>query len=163
MGVDIVNDVSGLSDEMLRVLKDTKVEYILMHSMTVPVSRDKTLPINKNPVDEIKKWLQEKINILKEHNISLDRVIFDPGIGFGKTSDQSLSLLKRIEEFYCFPLRILVGHSRKSFMKLFSSDNPMDRDFESAGVSLSLVEKGVDILRVHEADFHARVLRGFIA
>lgn len=162
-GVDIINDVGGLSDGMLEVLKNTKVEYILMHSMTVPASRDKTLPINEDPVDEIKKWLQRKINILKEHHISLDRIIFDPGIGFGKTADQSLNILKRIPEFYCFPLRILVGHSRKSFMKLFSSDNPMDRDCESAGLSLSLVRQGVDVLRVHEADFHARVLRGFIA
>ncbi len=163
MGVDIINDVGGLSDGMLEVLKDTKVEYILMHSMTVPASHDNTLPIDKDPVDEIKKWLHEKISILKEHNISLDRIIFDPGIGFGKTADQSLNILKRIREFYCFPLRILVGHSRKSFMKLFYSDNPVDRDCESAGLSLSLVKQGVDILRVHEADFHARVLRGFIA
>lgn len=163
MGVDIINDVSGLSGEMLDVLKDTQVEYILMHSVTVPASHGETLPINTDSVDEIKKWLCKKIDILKAQNISLDRVIFDPGIGFGKTADQSLNLLKRIEEFYCFPLRILVGHSRKSFMRLFSSENPLDRDFESAGLSLSLVNRGVDILRVHEANVHARVLRGFMA
>lgn len=163
MGVDIINDVGGLSNEMLEVLKDTNVEYILTHSVTVPASRDQTLPINKDPVGEIKKWLNKKVSILEEKNISLDRVIFDPGIGFGKTAGQSLNILKRIREFYCFPLRIMVGHSRKSFMKAFSADNPIDRDCESAGVSLSLMEQGADILRVHEADFHARVLRGFLA
>ncbi len=91
----------------------------------------------------------------------MDRIIFDPGIGFGKTAGQSLEILKRIKEFYCFPLRIMTGHSRKSFMKGFSPAKPMDRDPESAGVSVFLANKGVDILRVHEADFHARVLRGF--
>ena len=163
MGVDIINDVGGLSNEMLEVLKDTNVEYILTHSVTVPASRDQTLPIDKDPVGEIKKWLNKKVNILEKQNVPLDQVIFDPGIGFGKTSDQSLNILKRIREFYCFPLRIMVGHSRKSFMKAFSAENPLDRDCESAGMSLSLIEEGVDVLRVHEADFHVRVLRGFLA
>ena len=161
MGVDIINDVSGLPSGMIDLLKDTKVEYILMHSITVPADRQKTLAINKDPVNEIKKWLEKKINLLEKKNIHLDRIIFDPGIGFGKTSEQSIEILKRIQEFYCFPLRIAVGHSRKSFMKLFSSDNPKERDPESAGISISLMEKGVDILRVHEADFHARVGKGF--
>ena len=163
MGADIINDVSGLSAEMLELLKDKKGEYVLMHSLTVPADVGKTLPINKDPLDEIKKWLEEKVNILEKRNISLDRIIFDPGIGFGKTADQSLEILKRIQEFYCFPLRIMVGHSRKSFMKRFSSNDPKERDPESAGISISLMEKGVDILRVHKADFHARVLRGFFA
>ncbi|MDE0119729.1 MAG: dihydropteroate synthase [Bdellovibrionales bacterium] len=162
-GVDIINDVSGLSNGMIDLLKSTEAEYILMHSITVPADRTKTLPMNKDPVNEIKKWLKEKVSILKKENILLDRVIFDPGIGFGKTADQSLEILKRIHEFYCFPLRVAVGHSRKSFMKLFSSDKPKERDPESAGISVSLVEKGVDILRVHETDFHARVMKGFLS
>ncbi|MYE07708.1 MAG: dihydropteroate synthase [Oligoflexia bacterium] len=163
MGVDIINDVGGLSNGMIELLKNTKAEYILMHSITVPADSKKTLPINKDPVNEIKKWLEEKMSILEKQKILLDRIIFDPGIGFGKTADQSLEILKRIHEFYCFPLRIVVGHSRKSFMKLFSSDSPKERDPESAGISLSLAEKGVDILRVHEADFHARVMKGFLS
>ncbi len=162
MGVDIINDVSGLSDEMMELLADSSVDYILMHSVTVPADRAKILSVDKDPVDEIKKWLIGKINILEKNNISLNRVIFDPGIGFGKNSMQSLEILKRIDEFYLFPLRIMAGHSRKSFMNIFSSDKPEERDPESAGVSVSLVQKGVDILRVHTADFHARVLRGFL-
>ena len=163
MGADIINDVGGLSDGMLELLKSTNREYILMHSITVPADKNKTLPVDKDPLDEIKKWLEKKLNVLEKQKILLDRIIFDPGIGFGKTADQSMEILKRIHEFYCFPLRIVVGHSRKSFMNIFSSDDPKERDLESAGVSISLVEKGVDILRVHEADFHARVLRGFFA
>ncbi len=162
-GVDIINDVSGLSGEMLELLKCSEGEYVLTHSVTVPADRKKTLPLEKDPVEEIKKWLSKKINILESHGISLDRVIFDPGIGFGKTAGQSLEILKRIKEFYCFPLRVMVGHSRKSFMKSFSPDNPAERDVESVGVSLALVEKGVDILRVHSADLHARAAKGFLS
>ena len=162
-GVDIINDVSGLSNEMLGLLKDTNVEYILMHSVTVPASLKDTLPLEKDPVDELKKWLDKKLNLLQRQNISLDRIIFDPGIGFGKTADQSLEIIKRIKELYCFPVRIMVGYSRKSFMRMFSTDNPEERDPESAGISIDLVRKGVDILRVHEAGFHARVLSGFLA
>ena len=161
-GVDIINDVSGLSEEMQDLIAGTDVEYILMHSLTVPADPDKTLPGDEDPVEEIKKWLYSKINILEKKNIPLHRVIFDPGIGFGKSAEQSLEILNRVEEFYCVPLRIMVGHSRKSFMKLFASCEAKERDPESAGVSLSLVEKGVDILRVHSADFHVRVLRGFV-
>ena len=160
-GVDIINDVSGFSEEMQDLISGTDGEYILMHSLTVPANPDKTLPEDKDPVEEIKKWLSKKINILEKKNIPLHRVIFDPGIGFGKTAEQSLEILNRVEEFYCFPLRIMIGHSRKSFMKIFSSYSAKERDPESAGVSIALVEKGVDILRIHSADFHIRVLRGF--
>ena len=161
-GADLINDVSGLSQDMLKFLQNTATDYVLTHSLTVPASRAHTLPLNKDPVEIIKTWLKEKINLLEQHNISLDRVIFDPGIGFGKTAGQSLEILKRIREFHIFPLRIMVGHSRKSFMQGFSSTTAEQRDLESIGLSLKLALMGVDILRVHNADLHARALRGFM-
>ena len=160
-GADLINDVSGLSQEMLKVLENTKTDYVLTHSLTIPADRTHTLPLDKDPVKEIKTWLKEKINLLEKHNISLERVIFDPGIGFGKTTGQSLQILKRIREFYVFPLRIMVGHSRKSFMKDFAPALPEQRDLESVGLSIRLALAGVDILRVHQAHLHARALRGY--
>ena len=161
-GVDIINDVSGFSPEMGAYIKDTNAEYILMHSLTVPANPENTLPVNKNPIEEIKKWLNQKLEILSKHGVPLNRIIFDPGIGFGKTAEQSLEILKHIEQFHHLPLRILVGHSRKSFIKIFSSDKPQQRDPESIGISVFLLNKGVDILRVHEAPFHNCVSRGFL-
>ena len=161
MGADLINDVSGLSKDMLKVLSPTSADYILTHSLTVPADRTKTLPLDKDPVEEIKSWLERKINLLEKHNISLERVIFDPGIGFGKNPQQSLEILKRIREFHVFPLRIMVGHSRKSFMQDFAPKQAEQRDLESIGLSLRLALSGVDILRVHRADLHARALRGF--
>ena len=160
-GVDIINDVKGLSDQkMLDLLKDIRAEYVLTHSLTIPADPKQTLPIHKNPIEEIKKWLEEKIHILEQNNIPLERIIFDPGIGFGKTADQSLEILKNIEKFYDFPFRIMLGHSRKSFMKIFSPVQPEKRDPESIGISLALAKKGVDILRVHSAELHARAFLG---
>ena len=163
-GVDIINDVGGLSEEMLDFLSETSVEYILMHSVTVPADFKKILPLDKNPVEEIKKWLDKKLNSLqKKRKVSLDRIIFDPGIGFGKNKDQSLYILKNLGEFKEFPVRILIGHSRKSFMQNFSPQKASDRDPEGAGISLALLQEGVDIFRVHNAPFQARVARGFLS
>ena len=159
--VDIINDVNGLSPKMLDLIKSSNVEYILMHSLNIPVDPKNTLSTTSDPVESIKEWLKQKRKILKQNKIDLNRIIFDPGIGFGKTAEQSLEILKRIKEFHSFPFRILVGHSRKSFMKNFSSSNPKKRDLESFGLSVNLAKQGVDILRVHEADKHARVFSGY--
>ena len=69
--------------------------------------------------------------------------------------------LNELKSFFDFPFRVLVGHSRKSFMKIFSSAEPKQRDLESFGLSVTLAQQGVDILRVHEADKHARVFSGY--
>ena len=162
-GADIINDVSGQLWKTSDLFSAPNVDYVLTHSVTVPVDRTQTLPLDKDPVEEIKKEMESTINNMEKRNISLERVILDPGIGFGKTAEQSLEILKRVKEFYCFPLRIMIGHSKKSFMNMFSSASFAEREFESLGVSLSLIEKGVDILRVHQADLHVRATKGFFA
>ena len=98
--VDIINDVSGLSPQMLSLLKSSTVEYILMHSLSVPADPSTTLSSDSDPVEDIKLWLQKKMEILLQNGIDLNRIIFDPGIGFGKTAEQSLEILKRIKEFF---------------------------------------------------------------
>ena len=160
-GVDIINDVSGLcSEEMLDLLKNSSVEYVLMHSLSIPADPKNILPESQDPVLEIKNWLKEKIQLLQKKEVDLNRIIFDPGIGFGKNAYQSLEILKRAEEFQDLPFRILVGHSRKSFMKGFSSATAGERDAETAGLSAVLAAKGVDILRVHNSKLHACLFRG---
>ena len=162
LGADMINDVSGLNNGMLGILRSHKnIEYILTHSLNVPASFHKHLPKDKNPIEELKKWLNLKIRLLNDNHISLDRIIFDPGIGFGKTINQSLKILKHIQEFSVFPLRIMVGHSRKSFMKNFTSPESKDRDVESIGISLALAQAGADIIRVHKAYKHSKMFLGY--
>jgi dihydropteroate synthase len=130
-----------------------------MHSLTIPA--DATKMKTENPVLEIKTWALAKLAKLEDAGIDLDRVIFDPGIGFGKTTEQSLSILREIRCFSDLPVRIMVGHSRKSFMNAFGSRIASDRDPETIGISLRLAEKGVDILRVHSPDLQQRSFRTF--
>ena len=89
------------------------------------------------------------------------RIVFDPGIGFGKNRLQSLRLLRRAGEFRRQGLRVLVGHSRKSFMKNFSGKDEDGNDLTTLGASLHLCNQGVDIIRVHDVPLHATAYRGW--
>jgi 2-amino-4-hydroxy-6-hydroxymethyldihydropteridine diphosphokinase/dihydropteroate synthase len=99
-----------------------------------------------------------KLELLDSKGIDLRRVIFDPGIGFGKTAAQSLAIIERIEEFSDLPLRILIGHSRKSFLKNMGAYDRADRDVATLALSMNLARKGVDILRVHDFESHTRAI-----
>ncbi len=161
LGADIINDVSGLRRPgMLEILQDSNCQYVLMHSLSVPADPKHTLQ-EADPCTEVRNWALAKIDELCAAGISLERIIFDPGIGFGKTAQASLTLLKRIDQFLDLPVRVLVGHSRKSFLNQWGPRPVHDREYETLGVSLRLAERGVDIIRVHEAEHHARCFRAF--
>ena len=164
-GANWINDVGGLRDpEMIEVLKNSNCNYVLMHSLSVPAG-GVHLPNECDPVEEVRLWAETKLEELEAQGILLERIIFDPGIGFGKTTEQSITLLKRIGEFTTLPVRLLVGHSRKAFLKSFvksgSAEKARDRDPESIGVSLRLTESGCDILRVHNPSAHIRAFHAF--
>ncbi|MBY0384736.1 dihydropteroate synthase [bacterium] len=158
--VSILNDVSGLNQpKMIEVAEDYE-KTILMHSLTVPAEPQTTLPDELNAVDELKKWLDVKIKNLPQSLIP--RLIFDPGIGFGKTPRQSLELLQKISEFHVYNIPLLVGHSRKSFMNLWTQQNFADRDFETLGVSAKVIHQ-VEYLRVHNLEAHQRLQKSILA
>lgn len=161
-GCDMLNDVSGLADPaMPELLKTARCEYVLMHSLSVPADPKLCLSA-ADPVAEIKTWALGKLDGLARQGIDLERVIFDPGIGFGKSGAQSWQILARIEEFFDLPVRLMIGHSRKSFLARATSSRPArERDPETLGVSIKLAEKGVDILRVHDSALHARAFESF--
>lgn len=161
LGVEIINDVSGLANEgMLEVLKWSNCQYVLMHSLTVPANPNVKLKVD-DPVQSIIEWAKRKMDQLDHAGVSLDRVIFDPGIGFGKTGEDSMLILQQIQRLFSLSVRILVGHSRKSFLNQWGLREVGDRDPETLGVSLKLAERGVDILRVHGPDLHQRTFRTF--
>ena len=154
-GADIINDVSGLADPaMLTVLKGSTCDYVLMHSLSIPADRAQVLEAGRDPIKLVRDWALEKLALLDRHGIALSRVMFDPGIGFGKTPQQSLTLLQRYQELQDLPVRLLIGHSRKSFMQLWTAASAAQRDDASIGVSLELCRRGVDVLRVHTPERH---------
>jgi 2-amino-4-hydroxy-6-hydroxymethyldihydropteridine diphosphokinase/dihydropteroate synthase len=163
-GVDIINDVSGMSDpQMGDVLKKYNCDYVLMHSLSVPANPQIHLDKKLNPTKEVIKFFKAKLNFLKKNKILLDRIILDPGIGFGKTTEQSFELMKNLEEFQKLGCRVLVGHSRKSFLATLSKSEAKDRDPQTLGVSFYLLKKGVDILRVHNTELHAKAFASWNA
>jgi 2-amino-4-hydroxy-6-hydroxymethyldihydropteridine diphosphokinase/dihydropteroate synthase len=162
LGAHCINDISGCSDpNMASILKQSHCDYVLMHSLSVPANKNITLAVDCNPVTEIKAWAEQKIQALNDAGISSDRIIFDPGLGFGKTARQSIALLQGVEYFFDLPTRIMIGHSRKSFISHWGEKKAQDRDFESTAISLQMALRGVDILRVHNPEAHIRALHAF--
>lgn len=162
LGVDIINDVGGLSEPaMLDVLKHSQVQYVLMHSLSIPADPTRTLTTERDPMPEIIKWFEEKLMLLSEAGVSPDRVLLDPGVGFGKTALQSLEILRNIDRLLALPYRVMVGHSRKSFLSTFGVSKQADRDLETIGASLQLAGQGVDVIRVHDPVSHIRAARAW--
>ena len=162
LGVDIINDVGGLtSPAMVALARDSGRDWIAMHHVTVPADPRATLPADRDPYDGVEQWLLRQMEGWDAQGLDLGRIVFDPGIGFGKNRLQSLRLLRRAGEFRRHGLRVLVGHSRKSFMKSFMGDGETDDDLATLGASLHLCAQGVDIIRVHNVPAHATAYRGW--
>jgi 2-amino-4-hydroxy-6-hydroxymethyldihydropteridine diphosphokinase/dihydropteroate synthase len=161
LGVDMINDVGGLaSPEMLELAATSDRDWIAMHNLGLPADRARTLPVDRDPVAEVERWLEQRLDEWQRAGLDLGRIVFDPGIGFGKNPLQSLRLLRGIDRFERYGLRILVGHSRKSFMHGLTA-NPADRDLFTIGASLRLCSRSVEILRVHDVAAHAAAYRGW--
>jgi len=157
LGVDIINDVSGLTNsEMLELACENNHDWVAMHHVTIPVDSNRKIAQECDTVVEVCSWFDQRLEEWDKSGIDHNRIILDPGIGFGKDSLHSLELMRHIEALQKFNMRLLVGHSRKSFMKAFSEIPAAERDIETVGASLKLCDKGVDIIRVHNVPAHVR-------
>lgn len=159
-GVDWINDVTGLSHPaMCELLQKNKVNCVMMHQLSIPVSREHVLSRHEDAHNTIFEWAEKKLNDLEKINIPKEKIIFDPGIGFGKVTEHSFLLLKQLNLFKALGVPLLIGHSRKSFLSLFTSLPPAKRDIETLVISLYLARQPVDYLRIHQVDFCARGLK----
>jgi 2-amino-4-hydroxy-6-hydroxymethyldihydropteridine diphosphokinase/dihydropteroate synthase len=157
--IDWVNDVQGGQNKrLLALVAERKSKIVLNHSLTVPASKTTVLPFDPPPPTQLTNWAHRKMDELQRLGIEPSNIILDPGIGFGKTAFQSLSLLRHIDCLKRTGCEILVGHSRKSFLKTLTKSP--DRDLESLGVAAYLAGQGVDYLRVHNVEAHQRILAG---
>lgn len=156
LGIDWINDVRGFcAPDMINAVKDSNVRLVMMHSLTVPADKNITIAEDKDPVAEILSWTENKLQALTAQDIDKERIILDPGIGFGKTAKQSLEIMKRIDELKKSGLEILVGHSRKSFFNLITTKDFSERDVETIAASI-LIAPFVSYLRVHDVAGHKR-------
>jgi len=161
-GVDMINDVTGLGDpDMMALVRQSGCQAVAMHSLSVPVDPVMLLPDDRSAVSQINQWLQEKMETWVKAGLDLNRIILDPGIGFGKSSIQAFELLSHCRDLRQAGLRLLIGHSRKSFMSGLTARPAGQRDPETLGMSLSLCQQGVDIIRVHSPFIHIRAYRAW--
>lgn len=155
-GADIINDISALDwdNDMIDVLKETGAAVILNHSKGTPeVMQNNT--VYTDVVDEIFDYLQNKINFLIEQGIDKTKIIIDPGIGFGKTTEQNFEIINRIKEFKSLGCPILTGHSRKNFIKeTITSNDTENLDTATLLISEKLSSSKVDMIRVHNIKKH---------
>ena len=149
-GAHIINDVGGLRNEdMISVASEMNVPVIMMHMQGTPENMQKN-PQYGDVVEDIKEWLEERINAAEKAGIKRSNVIVDPGIGFGKNLKHNLELLGRINEFKGMAGGVLLGASRKSFIAMMTGNEEGDRLTGSLSAAIMGVTGGVDILRVHD-------------
>jgi dihydropteroate synthase len=169
MGVDWVNDVWALraDEQMASVVASYQVPVILMHNRSHPSNAELQERLGgryigvqyDNLLEDIKRELMQSVEIARQAGVKDDHIILDPGIGFGKTREQNLELLNRVDAICELGFPVLVGSSRKSFIG-YTLDQPAGERVEgtSATVAVSIV-RGADIVRVHDVDYMVRVAR----
>jgi len=151
-GADIINDVSALEaeDRMVEVAAQNRAGVILMHMKGTPRTMQDN-PVYENVVEDVCNYLRSRIDFAEQHGVARDRIIIDPGIGFGKTLEHNLVLLRELPALSALNVPLLVGASRKRFIGLITSrENPEDRRAGSLGAAAWAVANGAHILRVHD-------------
>ena len=147
-GASIINDINGLRNkEMIKVAVKCKVPVIIMHMQGKPKTMQNN-PVYKDAVKEIKEFLSQQIKKAKQAGIK--GIIIDPGIGFGKTTEHNLQILKNLNDFKELKCPILVGPSRKSFIGGITG-LPVNERLEGTIAAISIaIMNGANIVRVHD-------------
>ncbi|TNF89722.1 MAG: dihydropteroate synthase [Gammaproteobacteria bacterium] len=157
-GASMINSVWALQlDDSLQVAAELEVPVCLMHMQGTPASMQQN-PVYADVVGEVKEFLARRIDAALEAGINLDRIIIDPGFGFGKTIEHNLLLLKSLAEFRDLGTRVLAGLSRKKMIGTIL-DKPVDqRLYGSLALAVIAAMQGADILRVHDVSATADAL-----
>ena len=150
--IDLINDVSGLSydPKTINYLKKTKKPFVIHHMKGTPKNMQ-IKPIYKNVLLDIYDFFEAKLKYLRKQGIKHNNIILDPGIGFGKNLKHNITLLKNISIFHSLGLPVMLGLSRKRFIKDISREN--DTKERIGGTVSSCIQaylQGVQILRVHD-------------
>jgi len=150
-GATIVNDISALRQDpaMVDVVKKYDCPVIIMHMQGTPGTMQ-IKPEYQSVIEEIQAFFEERMQFIRGQGIDEKRIVLDPGIGFGKTLEHNLDILRNIKIFKQTGLPVLIGHSRKSFFDTLLAIPLQERDCPTAVVSALCAQQDVDILRVHD-------------
>ena len=151
LGAIIVNDISGLRDDvhMARVVAESGAGVVLMHRQGTSETMQQS-PAYVDVVSEVKSFLAHRLDVAVENGISLDQIVIDPGIGFGKTVSHNLQLIRHCAEFLEFGHPVMVGVSNKAFIGKII-DKPIEKRMSGTAAAVAIaIFQGVHIIRVHD-------------
>ena len=154
LGVKLINDVSGLAYDTrtIEVLKKSNSPFVIQHSQGTPENMQNN-PKYKNELLDIYDFFEEKIKFLRSEGIKHNNIILDPGIGFGKNLKHNMNLIRNISIFHTLGFPVLLGLSRKRFIKELSGKNDTkERIGGTIASSLYSMMQGVQVLRVHDVN-----------
>ena len=168
-GAQIVNDVWALraDPELKHVVAKSKCPVILMHNRSNPASVEVRAQLGnayigaeyKNLIEDVRRELMDSVMLAREVGISHERIILDPGIGFGKKVEHNLELINRLDEIRALGFPVLLGPSRKSFIG-YTLDLPPDQRLEGTAATIAIgIARGADIVRVHDVEYMARIAK----
>lgn len=168
-GADWINDVWGLraDPEMAQVAANRNTPVIIMHNRSKPAEAILQSRLGghyvgsdyENLIEDVSKELLDSVNIAVQAGVGRENIILDPGIGFGKTIDQNLELINRLDEICRLGYPVLLGASRKSFIG-FTLDLPPGERVEGTAAAIAVgITRGAAIIRVHDVEQMVRVAR----
>jgi dihydropteroate synthase len=159
-GASIINDITALADDaMLQLAVQKQVPVVLMHMQGMPQTMQAD-PQYDDVVTDVLEYLMTRARAAEEAGIRPERIILDPGIGFGKTTKHNLLLLNHLDFLCTLGYRVLLGASRKRFIgQLTGKETPAERIFGTAATTAIAVARGVSIIRVHDVTETVDVVR----
>jgi dihydropteroate synthase len=162
LGAGMINDISALEDDpdMAVFLAETKIPVVLMHKKGVPETMQDR-PEYRDPAAEVLDYLKSRVRFALDSGIGKEKIILDPGIGFGKRLEDNIALIRAVGTFRQTGYPVLIGISRKSFIGSILGAEPEDRLAGSLAANAYAALQGADILRVHDVRETADMVRVF--
>jgi len=163
LGIKLINDISGLKFDArtINIIKKYKIPFVIHHIQGNPQTMQKN-PKYKNVILDIYDYFDERIKYVRSKGIKHNNIIIDPGIGFGKNLKHNITLISKISIFHSLGLPVLLGISRKKFIKDISGRNDSkNRIGGTIGSALFTLMQGVQILRVHDVNEIIQSLKVF--
>ncbi|MBI1345406.1 dihydropteroate synthase [bacterium] len=163
-GASIINDISGLrfDPEMVSVCCESRAGVVCMHMQGTPQTMQQA-PTYTDVVREICDFFSHREHELVQQGLSSEQLVWDPGVGFGKTAAHNVAILSAVDKFRELGRPVLIGHSRKRFLQRVIGRAVDERQYGTLGVSLGVAAQGADIIRVHDVAAHRDALVAFQA
>jgi dihydropteroate synthase len=158
-GASLINDITGFSNPVMRqIAAENSVDICVMHMQKNPQTMQENPVYEEGIIPYLINWFNERIELIVKSGVKKERIILDPGIGFGKTVAHNLEIIQNLRRITSMGYRVLLGASRKSFMSKILSKKADELLSPTLAINTMGVMAGVDIIRVHDVQEHKDAL-----